>query len=69
MFSHRPKIISTKDLPPKQANPNFRLFDAVPEDDESSHAMDREMEKIMPMLKAYLNSAIFDTLSCYVAKF
>lgn len=50
-----PKIISTKDLPPKQANPNFRLFDAVPEDDESSHAMDREMEKIMPMLKAYLN--------------
>ncbi|KAK0503449.1 hypothetical protein EDD18DRAFT_1346313 [Armillaria luteobubalina] len=50
-----PKIISTKDLPPKQGNPNFRMFDAVPETDESSHAMDREMEKIMPMLKAYLN--------------
>ncbi|KAK0210936.1 hypothetical protein DFS33DRAFT_339401 [Desarmillaria ectypa] len=50
-----PKVISTKELPPKQANPNFRMFDAVPEDDQSSREMDREMEKIMPMLKAYLN--------------
>ncbi|KAG7447893.1 uncharacterized protein BT62DRAFT_929994 [Guyanagaster necrorhizus] len=50
-----PKVISTKDLPPKATNPNLRVFDAIPEDGQSSHVMDLEMEKIMPMLKAYLN--------------
>ncbi|KAK0463951.1 uncharacterized protein EV420DRAFT_1303814 [Desarmillaria tabescens] len=61
-----PEVISTKELPPKQTNPNFRVFDAIPEDNPSSHEMDRQLEKIMPMLKAYLNGASLDTFSCFL---
>ncbi|KAJ6620737.1 hypothetical protein B0H10DRAFT_2020339 [Mycena sp. CBHHK59/15] len=50
-----PKVISSKDLPPKQKPTGFKLYDAVLSADQPPAAeADDEMEKFMPMLNEYL---------------
>ena len=56
----RPKVISSKDLPPKTANHDIKMYDAVLEKDKSpreSAMVDAEMDKFLPMLKDYLKRA------------
>lgn len=55
----RPKVLSTKDLPPKKSQPDFRMFDAVLTTDKPpSTPMDPEMEKFLPMLNDYLKCTL-----------
>ncbi|KAG6832023.1 hypothetical protein H0H92_006059 [Tricholoma furcatifolium] len=50
-----PKVISAKDAPPKRAQPDIKLYDAVLTTDTAApSALDSEMEKFIPMLNDYL---------------
>jgi len=55
----RPKVISSRDLPPKAANDDIKMYDAVLERDKSAResAKDPEMDKFLPLLKDYLKRA------------
>ncbi|KNZ73020.1 Putative transcription factor IWR1 [Termitomyces sp. J132] len=51
----RPKILAAKDLPPKNSQTDFKMFDAVLTTDKLPLSpMDSEMEKFLPMLNDYL---------------
>ncbi|KAF8073646.1 hypothetical protein FPV67DRAFT_1666409 [Lyophyllum atratum] len=49
-----PKIISSRDLPPKPLKPDFQMFDAIRADKETAAPVDSEMDKFLPMLTDYL---------------
>ncbi|GLB38275.1 putative transcription factor Iwr1 [Lyophyllum shimeji] len=52
-----PKVISSKDLPPKHPKADFKMFDAVRADKDLEGpptTFDAEMEKFLPMLDQYL---------------
>ncbi|KAG6903279.1 hypothetical protein C0995_000174 [Termitomyces sp. Mi166 len=52
-----PKILAAKDLPPKNSQLDFKMFDAVLTTDNNKPSptpMDSDMEKFLPMLNDYL---------------
>ena len=53
--THPPKVLSSKDLPPKALNSDIKMFDAVLETSQSAPTtIDPEMDKFLPMLQDYL---------------
>ena len=56
----RPKVVSSRDLPPKAANDDIKMYDAVLERNKSpreSGPVDPEMDKFLPLLMDYLKGA------------
>ncbi|KAF9267594.1 hypothetical protein L218DRAFT_955458, partial [Marasmius fiardii PR-910] len=60
-----PPVLSAKELQAQKANADFKMYDAVLERNEETTGtdLDPEMEKIMPLLQAYLKMSNTPTAS------
>ncbi|KAK7056625.1 hypothetical protein VNI00_002342 [Paramarasmius palmivorus] len=53
--THPPPVLSAKELEAQKANPDFKMYDAVLSEQHDEPAdVDPALEKIMPLLEAYL---------------